>query len=87
MVAAGEGAEEEQEAEDEGDEEAYGPGKSALALMYKDDAGPDVYAGLDVDPATSRCGPCPLRCRPLPLGTVSVGTACTMRPRVPTGTA
>ena len=36
---------------------------------------------------TRRCGPCPLRCRPLPLGAVSGGTAGTMRPRVPTGTA
>ena len=36
---------------------------------------------------TSRCGPCPLRCRPLPWGAVSGGTAGTMRPRAPTGTA
>ena len=44
MIVAGEEAEEEQEAEDEEDEEAYGPGELALALMYEDDAGPDVYA-------------------------------------------
>ena len=87
MVAAGEGVEEEQEAEDEEDEEAYGPGESALALMYEDDAGPDVYAGMDGTRPTRRCGPCPLRCRPLPSGAVSRGTAGTMRPRVPTGTA
>ena len=86
MVAAGEGAEEEQEAEEVEDEEAYGPGESGLALMYEDDAGPDVYAWTWTRP-TRRCGPCPLRCRPLPWGAVSSGTARTMRPRVPTGTA
>ena len=36
---------------------------------------------------THRCGSCPLRCRPLPWGAVSGGTAGSMRPRVPTGTA
>ena len=68
MVAAGEGAEEEQEAEDEGDEEAYGPGESALALMYEDDAGPDVYAGMDVDPANAPLRPMPTAVPPPPLG-------------------
>ena len=53
MVAAGQGAEEEQGAEGEGDEKAYGPGESVLALMYEDDAGPDVYAGMDMDPANA----------------------------------
>ena len=77
MVAAGDEAEEEREAENKEDEEAYGPGESTLPLMYEDDAGPDVYAPL--------C-PCPPRCRPLPWGPVSSGTAGTMRPRVPTGT-
>ena len=38
-----------QEAESVEDEEAYGPGESALALTYEDDAGPDVYAGMDMD--------------------------------------
>ena len=33
VIAAGDEAEEEQEAENKGDEEAYGPGESALALM------------------------------------------------------
>ena len=68
MVAAGEGAEGEQEAEGEGDEEAYGPGESALALMYEDDAGPDLYAGTDVDPANAPLGPMPTAVPPPPLG-------------------
>ena len=68
IVAAGEGAEEEQEAEEVKDEEAYGPAESALALMYKDDAVPDVYAGMDVDPAHARLGPMPTLVPPLPLG-------------------
>ena len=68
MVAAGEGAEGEQEAEGEGDEEAYGPGESALALMYEDDAGPDVYAGMDVDPANAPLRPMPTAVPPPPLG-------------------
>ena len=67
MVAAGEEAEEEQEAEDEADEEAYGPGKSALALMYEDDAGPDVYASMDVDPANAPRRPMPTAVPPPPL--------------------
>ena len=68
MVAAGEGAEGEQEAEGEGDEEAYGPGESALALMYEDDAGPDVYAGMDVDRANAPLRPMPTAVPPPPLG-------------------
>ena len=68
MVAAGEGAEEEQEAEGEGDKEAYGPGESALALRYEDDAGPDVYAGMDVDPANAPLQPMPTAVPPPPLG-------------------
>ena len=68
MVAAGEGAEGEQEAEGEGDEEAYGPGESALALMYEDDAGPDVYAGMDEDPANAPVRPMPTAVPPPPLG-------------------
>ena len=68
MVAAREGAEEEQEAEDAGDEEAYGPGESALALMYEDDAGPDVYVGMDVDPANAPLRPMPTAVPPPPLG-------------------
>ena len=68
MVAAGEGAEGEQEAEGEGDEEAYGPGESALALMYEDDAGPDVYAGMDEDPANAPLRPMPTAVPPPPLG-------------------
>ena len=68
MVAAGEGAEEDQDAEDEGDEEAYGPGESVLAFMYEDDDGPDVYAGMDVDPANAPLRPMPTAAPPPPLG-------------------
>ena len=68
MVAAAEGAEEEQEAEEVEDEEAYGPGESALALMYEDDAGPHVYAGMDVDPAHAPLRPMPTAVPPPPLG-------------------
>ena len=68
MVAAGEGAEEEQKAEEVEDEEAYGPGESALALMYEDDAGPDVYAGMDVDPAHAPLRPMPTAVPPPSLG-------------------
>ena len=68
MVAEWEGAEEEQEAEDEGDKEAYGPGELALALMNEDDAWPDVYAGMDVDPANAPLRPMPTAVPPPPLG-------------------
>ena len=68
MIAAGEEAEEEQEADDEEDEEVYGPGKSPLALMYDDDTGPDVYAGMDVDPANATLRPMPTVVPPPPLG-------------------
>ena len=68
VVAAGEGAEGEQEAEGEGDEEAYGPGESALALMFQDDAGPDVYAGMDEEPANEPLRPMPTAVPPPPLG-------------------
>ena len=65
MVAAGDEAEDEQEAEDKEDEEAYGPCESALALMYEDNAGPDVYTGMDVDPANAPLRPM-LTAVPLP---------------------
>ena len=68
MVAAGDEAEEEHEAENKEDDEAYGPGESALALMYEDDAGPDVYAGMDVDPANAPLRPVPTAVPPPPLG-------------------
>ena len=68
MVAAGEGAEGEQKAKGEGDEEAHGPGESALALMYGDDAKTDVYAGMDVDPANAPLRPMPTAVPPPPLG-------------------
>ena len=66
VIVAGDKAEEEQEAE--GDEEAYGPGESALDLMYEDDAGPDVYASMDVDPANAPLLPMPTAAPPPPLG-------------------
>ena len=68
VIAAVDEAEEEQEAENKGDEEAYGPGESALALMYEDDAGPDVYGGMDVDPANAPLLPMPTAVPPPPLG-------------------
>ena len=68
MVTAEEGGKGEQEAEGEGDEEAYGSGESALALMYEDDAGPDVYAGMDVEPANALLRPMPTAVPPPPLG-------------------
>ena len=68
MVAAGEGAEGEHEAEVVEDEEEYGPGESALALMFEDDAGPDVYAGMDEDPANEPLRPMPTAVPPPPLG-------------------
>ena len=68
VIVAEDEEEEEQEAEDKGDEEAYGPGESALALMYEDDAGPDVYAGLDVDLANAPLLPMPTAVPPPPPG-------------------
>ena len=68
VVADGEGVEGEQEEECEGDEEAYGPGESALALMFEDDAGPDVYAGMDEDPANEPLRPMPTAVPAPPMG-------------------
>ena len=59
VILAGDKAEEEQEAEKKGDEEAYGPGEPALALMYEDDAKPDVHAGMDVDQTNAPLLPMP----------------------------
>ena len=67
-IAAGEEAEEEQEAVNEEDKEAYGPGESALALMYENDAGPDVSASMDVDPAHAPLRPIPTAVPPPFLG-------------------
>ena len=67
VIAAGDEAEGEQEEESKGDKEAYGPGESAMALMYEDDAGPDVYAGMDVDPANAPLLPMPTAVPPPPL--------------------
>ena len=68
VVADGEGVEGEQEEECEGDEEAYGPGESALALMFEDDAWPDVYAGMDEDAANEPLRPMPTAVPPPPPG-------------------
>ena len=68
VVAAGDGAEGGQEAEEVEDEEAYGPGESALALMFEDDAGPDVYAGMAEAPANDPLRPMPTAVPPPPLG-------------------
>ena len=88
VIAAGDEEEEEQEAENKGDEEAYGPGESAPALMYEDDTAPDVYAGMDVDPANAPLLPMPTAVPRPRLGSWrSGGTAGSMRPGVPTGTA
>ena len=39
--------------EDIQEEVEYGLGEWALALMYEDDAEPDVYVGMDADPANA----------------------------------
>ena len=36
--------------------------------MYEDDAGPDVYAGMDVDPANAPLLPMPTAVPPPPMG-------------------
>ena len=69
VIAAGDEAEEERGAGNKGDEEAYGPGESALALMYEDDPGPDVYADMDVGPANA-----PLQTMPTPVPPPSLGS-------------
>ena len=66
VVADGEGVEGEQEEECEGDEEAYGPGESALPSCLRTTPGPTSTPAWTRTRPTSRCGPCPLRCRPLP---------------------
>ena len=50
------------------EEEEYGPGESALVLMYEDDAEPDVYVGMDVDTAIAALLPMPTEVPPPPLG-------------------
>ena len=66
--AARGGEERVREAESVEEEEAYEPGEWALALMYEDDAGPDVYASMDVDPANAPLLPMPTAVPPPPLG-------------------
>ena len=50
VTAAGGEEEGVQEAESVGDEEAYGPGESALAHMYEDDAGPPPPVTVSAPP-------------------------------------
>ena len=40
----------------------------AHTLLYEDDAGPDVYAGMDVDPANAPLLPMPTAVPPPPMG-------------------
>ena len=68
VIAAGRQEERVREAESVEDEGEYGPAESALALMHEDDAEPDVYAGMDVDPANAPLLPMPTAVPPPPLG-------------------
>ena len=68
-AAEGEGEREQDMAVDNvEEEEEYGPGESVLALMYKDNAEPDVCAGMDVDPANAQLLLMPTAVAPPPLG-------------------
>ena len=87
VIAAGDEEEEEQEAENKGDEEAYGPGESSWPSCTRTTPGPMSTPAWTWTRQMRRCCPCPPRCRPLPWGAVSSGTAGSMRPKVPTGTA
>ena len=53
--------------EDAEEEVEYGLGESALALVYKDDAEPDVYIGMDVELANAPLMPMPTAVPPPPL--------------------
>ena len=48
------------------DEMEYGSGESALAIMYEDVAEPDVYVGMDMDPANTPLLPLPTAVPPSP---------------------
>ena len=63
-------------------EDEYGHGDSAAALLFEDDVWRDDYVGMDTDPRTRRCCPCPLRWYRLFSEVVSSGTAGIMRPKV-----
>ena len=54
--------------EDVEEEVEYGPGDSAVALMYEDDTGPDVYVGMDTGPANAPLLPMPTAVPPPALG-------------------
>ena len=68
VIAAGGEDEEMQEGESMGDEEAFEPGELGLALMYEVNAGPSVYADMDVDPANTPLLPVPTAVPPPPVG-------------------
>ena len=59
MVVVGEEVEEEMEC---------GPSDSALALLFEDNPGPDVYVRMDTDPANAPLLPMPTALPPPPLG-------------------
>ena len=67
VAAEGEG-EGDVDVEDVEEEAEYGPGDSTPALMYEDDTGPDVYIGMDTDPANAPLLPMPTAVPPPPLG-------------------
>ena len=46
----------------------YGRGDSAVAFMYEDNTGPDVYVGMKTDPANVPLLPMPTAVPPPPLG-------------------
>ena len=53
--------------EDVEEEVEYGPSDLAVALMYEDNTGPVVYAGMDMDPANAPLLPMPSAVPPPPL--------------------
>ena len=70
MASDGDDAEaEEQSASEMGVEEGeYAPSDSAMALLFEDDARPDVYVGIDADPANAPLLPMPSAVPPPSLG-------------------
>ena len=48
-------------------EGGHGPSNSAVALLFEDDAGPDAYVGMDVDPSNVPLLPLPTTVPPPPL--------------------
>ena len=85
VIVAGDKAEEEQEAE--GTKRRTGPASRRWPSCTRTTPGPTSTLAWTWTRRTRRCCPCPPQCRPLPWGAVSSGTAGSMRPKVPTGTA